>query len=224
VPQRPTGPPPARTPEHEAQVARDLEAASVQRQAAPVWSEEQQALEARRHAAWLARGERAKPSPFSVGRFPSGIDLLGEARIGTAGTYGVGVRAGGYLTLFDWLSAEARLTLMSEAYRSGHHVTGGAYLGARASYFERDALMFIALGLGLERMFTGPAEATPGITFAPALGLGLRKCVVPFPSGSGCLGIGIDMNAALRIPNRGDDDLGKVRVAFGFGLGPAVVF
>jgi hypothetical protein len=222
--QAPSGPPPARTPQHEAEVRRDLEAASVQRQAGAVYAEEQAALDRRRYDAWIARGQAAQPSPFRLGSRPFGVDLLGEARVTASSGVSIGTRLGGYVPVLEWLGAEARLTLASEAFRRGHDVTGGVYLGARASTpLAKGALVFAALGLAIERSFTG-AAGTPSAVFVPALTVGVRRCVVALANDAGCVALAFDVAGVLRLPTDGDPELGRARAGFSFAIGPAVLF
>lgn len=222
--QAPTGPPPPRTPQHEAEVRRELDAASVQKQAGPVYAEESSALDRRRYDAWIARGQAAQPSPFRLVSRPIGVDLLGEVRMTASSGIAIGSRLGGYVSVLEWLGVEGRVTLASEAFRRGHDVTGGVYLGARASTpLSKGALVLAGLGLAVERTFTGDGGA-PSAVFVPALTLGVRRCVVALPSDAGCVAFAIDLAGVLRLPTDGDSELRRARAGFSFAIGPAVLF
>lgn len=222
--QAPTGPPPARTPQHEADVRRELDAASVQRQAGAVYAEEQGALDRRRYDAWIARGQAAQPSPFRLVSRPIGVDLLGESRFTASSGIAIGTRLGCYVSVLEWLGVEGRVTLASEAFRRGHDVTGGVYLGARVSTpLAKGALVFAGLGLAVERSFTGD-YGVPSAVLVPALTVGVRRCVVALPSDAGCVALAVDFAGVLRLPTDGDSELRRARAGFSFALGPAVLF
>ena len=127
-------------------------------------------------------------------------------------------------TALEWLGVEGRVTLASEAFRRGHDVTGGVYLGARASTpLSKGGLVLAGLGLAVERTFTGDGGA-PSAVFVPALTLGVRRCVVSLPSDAGCVAFAIDLAGVLRLPTDGDSELRRARAGFSFAIGPAVLF
>ena len=221
----PSGPPPAITPAHEAEVRAGLEQESRAAQERTIYAQSAADVDRERWAAWVARGNELKPSGFDLpDAVAGGVDVAGAftAYVGRGGLFSVGSRVMGHVALWRWLQLEARGYLASEVSGRLHFATTAGVLSMRAEVVTNHrGSVYASLGAGAEAPLGGGAR-TPDASLLLPLSLGASFCAVAI--GRGCFGATIEFTLGLRVPFGGDDTLGMPRGYVAFNLGPAVLF
>ena len=221
----PSGPPPAITPVHEAEVRAGLEQESRAAQERTIYAQSATDVDRERYDAWVARGNELKPSGFDLrDNVAGGVDVAGAftAYGGRGNLFSVSSRVMGHVALWRWLQLEARGALASEVFEALHFVTTAGVLSMRAEVVTNHrGTVYASLGAGAEAPLGGGAR-TPDASLLIPLSLGTTFCAVAI--GHGCVGATLEFTLGLRVPFGGDDALRVPRGYVALNLGPAVLF